>query len=281
MLSILKLLTVISILSISVTTNLVAKTVEERIKSFEKRRITSNPAIKLHSLKLSFKKELKDGWYGYLFDISFTAQGKKIEVNDIVFSNGKMITSELKNLKNSLSFKKFMYPKLDAKYYKKSHLIAGNINARHKLVVFSDPLCPNCTSTLPKLIEDAKRNPKKLALYYVSFPLPMHPTATTLANAAKIASKNGIKNVYNTLYTAKFETYFHPYQNKNHQKTLDAFNKVFKTKITMKQINDSSLNKKAEYDIMLAKKAFVQGTPTLFTDGEIDLTRQTYKKYIK
>ena len=281
MLSMLKLLMIISILSISVTTNLGAKTIDQRVESFEKRRINSNPSIKLKSIKLALKKEVKDGWYGYLYNIELTVKGKDVKTRDTVFSNGIMITPELKNLRNSLSLKRLMHPTLDNRYYQKSHLIAGNENAKHKIVVFSDPLCPNCTTTIPALIKDAQSNPGILALYYVSLPLDMHPTAKTLAKATKVAQKKGINNVYYKVYTAKFEKYFHPYENKNQQKALDAFNKVLKTNITMAEINNVKLEEKEKYDIKLSNDALVNGTPTLFIDGEVDLTRVKHKQYIK
>jgi phosphate transport system protein len=58
-----------------------------------------------------------------------------------------------------------MYPKIGKQYYKEEYLIAGDREAKHKLLVFSDPLCPNCTTVLPELIKDANKNPKILALY--------------------------------------------------------------------------------------------------------------------
>jgi protein-disulfide isomerase len=83
------------------------------------------------------------------------------------------------------------------------------------------------------------------------------------------------------LYTAKFERFFDPYATKDNQKALDAFNKVFGTKITMSQVNNPKLNKKLESDIKLSDEAYIQGTPTLFLNGDVDLTRSQYKKLIK
>lgn len=277
MLSMLKLLTIISILS----TSLFAKTIEESVESFEKRRVMSNPNVKLKDIKLVFKKEVKDGWYGYLFRLKLKVQDREVETTDIVFSNGVMITGELKKLKNSLSFKHIMYPKIDKQYYNEKYLIAGDKEAKHKLLVFSDPLCPNCTITIPELIKDAKNNPKILSLYYISLPLNMHPTAKILVKATKIAKNQGIKDVDMKVYTANFEQYFDAYDNKDNQKTLDAFNKVLKTNITMKQIDKPYLEEQVEIDKKLSEKVFIKGTPTLFTDGEVDLMRSLYKKYIK
>ncbi len=277
MLSMLKLLIITSILVLSAN----AKTTDQRVESFEKRRITSNPKVKLESLKLVLKKEVEDGWYGYVYDISLTLNDKKITIKDTIFSNGKMITAELKSLKTSFPFKRLMHPTLDNKYYQKSHLIAGNQNAKHKLVIFSDPLCPNCTMTVPELIKDAQQNPTILALYYVSLPLDMHPTAKVLAKATHLAKIRGVENAYYKAYTANFDKYFDPYESKDNQKALDTFNKILKTNIKMYELNSKELNKHEKHDLELSSKALIAGTPTLFLDGEVDVTRSKYKKLIK
>lgn len=276
----LKLLTITSLLTISFTTNIWAKTIDEKIYSYEKHRIKRSPNIKLNSLKLVFKKDLGDGWNGYVYDLDITVKNKKINVKDIIFSNGKMITGELKQL-NGLDLKRKMHPVLDKRYYASSHLIAGNKNAKHKMVLFSDPLCPLCVEDTPRIIKDVQNNPNTFALYYVSFPLDMHPTARTISKATEIAKAQGVKNIEYKVYTAKFDKYFDAYDNKDNQKSLDAFNKVLKTNITMTQVNSKVLDEKLKYDLKLSDEAFVNGTPTLFLDGEIDLTRSQYKKFIK
>lgn len=273
----LKLLTIVSLLSLSLS----AKSIEDRVKSFEKHRLNANPNVKLKTLDLAFTKKLEDGWTGYLFKVSLNYQGKDVKTTDTLFSNGNLVTPELRNLKG-LDMKRLMHPKLDSRYYDDSRLIAGNKNAKHKLVIFSDPLCPNCTADLPRVMKDAEANPNQLALYYVSLPLDrLHPTARTLIKAAHVARAQGVKNVKYRLYTAKFERFFDPYATKDNQKALDAFNKVFGTKITMSQVNNPKLNKKLESDIKLSDEAYIQGTPTLFLNGDVDLTRSQYKKLIK
>ncbi len=282
MLSMLKLLTIISLLSISFSTNLFAKTFEEKLIKFEKQRVARNPRIKINEVKLFFKKDLKqDGWVGYVFDIALEAKGKKINVKDMLFSNRKMIAPDLINIKNNISFKRLMYPKLDSKYYDKKFLIAGDASAKHKMVVFSDPLCPNCVNTIPELIRDVKKNPKKIALYYIHMPLSMHPTAKTLVKASIFAHKKGIKNVDYKVYTAEFEKDFDAYKEKDNKKVLAIFNKKLKTNFTMKQINSKEIKDELKYGLKLSDDALVQGTPTIFFDGEIDPMRNKYLKYIK
>ena len=273
----LKLLSLAIVLSLSTT--LLAKTIDEKVHSYEKHRLKANPNITLNSVKLVFKKDLGEGWSGYVYDLDLVHKGKQIKTTDTIFSNGAMVTADLKLL-NGLDLKRKMHPTLDKRYYTDSHLIAGNKNAKHKLVIFSDPLCPLCIEDTPRIIKDVQANPNKLALYYVSFPLDMHPTARTLSKASMIAHEQGVKNVEYKVYTAGFSFFFDAYKNKDNQKSLDAFNKVLATSITMKQINNKKINEKLEYDMKLANDAIITGTPTLFLDGEIDLTRSQYKKFI-
>lgn len=275
-LSMLKLLTIASLL----TTSLFANEIEKKLLYFEKQRVSANPAVKLNDLKMVFSKKLGNSWTGYLFSLSLVYQGKNINTTDILFSNGSDVTSELKKL-TGFDYKRLMHPTLGLEYYDRKRLIAGNINAKNKLVVFSDPLCPNCTADIPEIIRTVKANPTVFALYYFSFPLDMHPTAKTLVKASKVAENKGLKDMTQRLYSANFEKYFDPYQEKNEQKALDTFNKIFKTSITMAELNHPKIVADLESDIKLADKAFVNGTPTLFLNGEVDVTRSAYKGKIK
>ncbi len=285
MLLMLRLLMIISLLSSSVWADKIIKKTQEldkKILKFEKRRISKNRSIKLKSLKIFLKKDLKQNdWIGYVFDVGINVNGKDIKVKDILFTNGEMIAPDLINIKNSRSFKKNMYPKLTVEYYDKKHLIAGNENAKHKVVIFSDPLCPICVDTVPEIIKDIQKNPKNIGLYYIHMPLAMHPTAKTLVKASFVAKKQGIKDIDYKVYTANFEEYFDAYEEKDNKKVLGIFNKKFNTNITMKQINSKDIEDEVKHNLKLSDKAMIQGTPTIFFDGEIDIMRNKYKKFLK
>jgi len=278
----LKLLTILSLLSISLLGN---EKIDATILEYEKKKISSilkRQNIELNNVSIVLKKDLKqEGWFGYVFNLEFTVKGKKLSQNDTLFTNGKLITPELINSKTKRSFKDKMYPTLGKKYFEKSHLIAGDVNAKHSLVLFSDPLCPICLDEVPTIIKNVLENPKNIALYYYHLPLDMHPTARTLSKASMIATKMGIKNVDYKVYTTNFSNFYDGYDEQDNQKALNHFNKVFKTNITMTQINAKNLNEKLENDIKMSEEAFVAGTPTLFLDGEIDKTRMKYEKYLK
>lgn len=289
----LKSLTIISLLSTSYSfadSKLDKKVVEFETKKI-KHIIKRNPNVTLHNMELVLKKDLnQNGWRGYVFDLDIQARGKRTQQKHYVFSNGSMITPELINMKTKRSFKDMMYPTLSNEYFSKKHLIAGDANAPHSLVLFSDPLCPICVDEVPFLIEDVMKNPQNIALYYYHVPLDMHPTAATLCKASIIAKEEyGIKDVDYKLYDLSSKYFYgedenrayHPYKEKDQKKALNFFNKHFKTKITMDQINSKKWNDKLQHDKKMADKAFVTGTPTMFFDGEVDKMRNKYKKYLK
>ncbi|MEA3290373.1 MAG: thioredoxin domain-containing protein [Campylobacterota bacterium] len=287
----LKSLMTISLLSTSIAAN---NNIDNKIISFENKRINSlikrNPNVKLNDMKMVLKKDLnQDGWFGYAFDLKLEARGKNVSQKHYVFSNGKMLAPELINIDTKRSFKDQMYPSLSKKYFSKKHLIAGNPDAKHSLVIFSDPLCPICVDEVPMIMKNIIDNPKNIALYYYHMPLRMHPTASTLAKASMIASSMGIENVDYKLYDANAKYFYgedkdvryDPYKEKDHKKALDYFNWLFKTNITMKQINDKKWEDKLKYDMKMSDDAFVGGTPTLFFNGEVDKKRDKYEKFLK
>ena len=84
-------------------------------------------------------------------------------------------------MKTGKSMKDSVNPNLNEKYYDKSKLIAGNPNAKDKIVLFSDPLCPFCIDFAPDVINYVNKNSNKIALYYYSFPLSSHPASTRVS----------------------------------------------------------------------------------------------------
>ena len=278
----LKLLMITTLLSISLFGN---QKIDDNILKYEKKKISSilkRQKIELNDISIILKKDLKqDGWYGYVFNLTFTVKGKQLTQKDTLFTNGALITPELINAKTKRTFKDMMYPKLSKKYFDKKHLIAGNENAKHTLVLFSDPLCPICLDEVPFIIKNVMDHPESIALYYYHLPLDMHPTARTLSKASMIATQLGIKDVDYKIYTTNFGNFYDGYKEKDNQKALDYFNKTFKTNITMKQINNPKLDERLQHDMKMSDEAFVSGTPTLFLDGEIDRSRMQYEKYLK
>jgi thiol:disulfide interchange protein DsbC len=281
--SMLKLLS-ITILASSVA--LANNTIEEKLIKYEKQRVGKQLARmggELKKVSIALKKDLKqDGWIGYVMDLDFILKKEEISQRDILFSNGTMISPELVALKTKVSFKNLMYPTLGKEFLSDAHLIEGNPKAQNSLVVFSDPLCPICIDEMPYIMKKIIDNPKNVKLYYYHLPLKMHPTARTISKASILAREQGVKNVdfrvYQTNFPAKYK--FDAYKEKDDQKVLNFFNKEFGTNITMKQINDPRLETILKEDEKMSEKAFVNGTPTVFFNGEYDMRRSEFEKHL-
>jgi protein-disulfide isomerase len=162
---------------------------------------------------------------------------------------------------------------MDDSFFRKDHLIYGDINAKDKIVIFSDPICPFCQSYMPGILKAVKENPKKIALFYYHFPLTMlHPEAPTVIKAAMALEKKGVKDVLLKVYKQKIEI-----NTKDEQKALDEFNKKLGTKLTLKEINTQEILKHYSEDLELAGKMMINGTPTVYVNGKKDFSRNKYK----
>ena len=252
--------------------------VDRKVIGFEKQRFLTNQGLNLQEVKVKTKKELPlKGWYGYVLNIKADVPGRGIvSGSDMLFSNGEAVATELINIKDGRSFKELLTPKVTAKYYKKGHLIAGNEDAKNRVVVFSDPLCPACQQVLPIMIQKTNANPKEIALYYYHFPLlSIHPAAGPVSQAMVVAKQKGIKDIEKKVYAANFNTYFTARESDS-KKILDGFNTIFKTNITLKEIDNIMVIKEVETDLQMGEDVMVQGTPSIFVNGVNDKTRKLF-----
>lgn len=252
--------------------------IDDNVLKFEKDRFSQNKRIKVKNVKVNTKKELpQSGWYGYVIDIDASMGGNDVKAKDIVFSNGEIIAPELFDIKTGMPLKDLMNPTLTEKYYDKDKLIAGNIDAKNKIVIFSDPLCPFCMDYVPDVINHVKKNPKEIALYYYHFPLlRIHPASGTLVRLMNVARAKGIKDIELKVYAADWDKYFTE-KEKNAQKIIDGFNKEFKTSFNLIDVNNEKNNAKVFEDVSMGEEAMVQGTPTVFVNGEQDKSKLKYE----
>jgi thiol:disulfide interchange protein DsbC len=268
-----------TILSISVLlTSALYASSDEDIISFEQKRIAQNPNVKIKSVKINSKKELPlKGWSGYILDVEANVQGKDINAKDILFSDGKYISLELIDAESGKSLKDLVTPNLTDKYYDKSKIIAGNPNAKNKLVIFSDPLCPFCKDFVPEVIKYVNKNSDSIALYYYHFPLTgLHPAAGPMSKIIEVAKEKGIKDVELKVYEKDWEPYF-TVKSTDEKVILDAFNKEFKTSIKLEEISAKKITDILEKDLAMGEEVMVSGTPTIFVNGEKDSSKLKYE----
>ncbi|MDK2040598.1 DsbA family protein [Aliarcobacter butzleri] len=267
-----KILSLSVILSASLFAN------DSTVVDFEKKRVAQNPNVKVKDVKVNTKKDLPlAGWNGYILDVEAIVQEKSLKVKDILFSNGDYIALDLIDAKTGKSLKDLVTPNLTSNYYDKTKLIAGNHNAKDKIVVFSDPLCPFCMEYIPEVINYVNKNSDSIALYYYAFPLvQIHPASEALSKIIEVAKNKGVKDIELKAYKTDWETYFSPKEN-DEKKLLEAFNKELKTNIKLEEIASKDINEKLSKDMSMGEEVMVTGTPTIFVNGVKDTTRELYK----
>jgi glutaredoxin len=253
-----------------------ANSMDEMIIDFEESRVSKNPNLKLLDIEINTKKSLPHGWYGYILDVTLEIAGKKRVIKDTLFTDGKFITPELLDAKNGRTFKDLVTIDLSDKYYDKSKLLLGNHNAKNKIVIFSDPLCPFCKRYVPEVMNNLEKHSNQVAMYYYHFPLlRIHPAAGPLSKIMEVAKHKNVKDLELRVYKTDWEKYFSPKEN-NPEVILEAFNKVFNTKISISEITSSKLERTIQKDIKMGENVMVQGTPTIFINGKQDNTKLEY-----
>ncbi|RBQ32811.1 disulfide bond formation protein DsbA [Arcobacter sp. FW59] len=245
---------------------------------FEKKRVAQNPNVKVKNIKVFYKKELElKGWNGYILEIDATIQDKGMKVKDTLFSDGKVIATDLYDVSTGKSLKDSITPTLTDKYYQKSKLIAGNEKAKDKIVVFSDPLCPFCTQYIPEVIDFVNKKSDSIALYYYAFPLThIHPASTTLSKLIDIAKVKNGNDIIMKAYTAHWSKYFEV-TSTDEKIILEAFNKELGLDIKIEELNKKEIITSLEKEVLMGEDMLVSGTPTIYINGEKDTTREKYK----
>ena len=251
---------------------------EAQVKSFLQKGIGSNPNIV--SLDISvidqIPLEKPKGWEAYIIQLKGTAkmgaQTKPISQRTIYFVGDGLIASDLYDLKSGQKLNSSISPAFKDKYYDAEHKLFGDTDAAHKVVIFSDPLCPFCRSYVPKALTYMKKYPRTFEVYYYHFPLrSLHPAAVPLVKAAFVAEQNGVANVVENLYKVTVDG-----REKNVQKVLNAFNTVQGTKVSLSDISNPSIEAKYKHTMDVAEEHLVNGTPSVFFDGKKDASKMQY-----
>ncbi|WP_294876992.1 MULTISPECIES: thioredoxin domain-containing protein [unclassified Sulfurospirillum] len=278
----LKLLT--TIITLSSSTLFAAASTPEldaKVTTFLQKAIAPNENYTFDKVVILKKEAMREmpEWMVYFvrIDLKLTKQeGKKLSVNDVVFTDGKILSKDFADLTSGRSIKESYSLDVDASAYTKEHLLAGNLNAPHKLVVFSDPLCPFCMDFLPEVIADVEANPQTFALFYYHFPLSIHPASPTLVKAMILAEEQGDKAIVKKVYKEFFDIKI-----SDEKAILELFNTALNKNFTVDQINQAHIVQKLTQDQALAAALMVNGTPTIYLDGKKDDTKRSYRKFIK
>jgi protein-disulfide isomerase len=248
----------------------------EKIADFLEDKFLQNPRLKSVDVAVIDTVPLQqvEGWNAYIVDVeAVLKQGdKKIKQKMIWFSDGRVITKELSDMKDGSNITELVKPKFKQEYYTKENLIYGKADAKHKIAIFSDPLCPFCKAYVPDALKYLKKHPDTFGVYYYHFPLErLHPASVHLVKMAAAAELKGVKDVILKLYSVKVNP-----REKDIKKILKAFNKAVGTKLTEADINTPDVLKQVNHDYDIADKVMVGGTPTVYFDGKVDHTKKKY-----
>ena len=240
---------------------------------------TNSPVANIETLS-TYPIQGANGWEVYFLSLDIeTKVGRSIKkhsISKIVFTKGNKLAFSLKD-KSGQDYKKILKPKVPDEAYDSEHLLVGNRDAKHKILILSDPFCPYCQEITPKLIDDVKANPKTFALYYYHLPLlRIHPASDTATRAMLIFQKRGdiehLKDMYHLVVNPR---------EINAGVVLKAIKEKTGVQIKRVDIYSSEVNEALAIDKVLKKRLLVTGTPTIFIDGIWDPTRMAYKNYLK
>ena len=253
---------------------------DELIEDFLEESFSNNPTLISVDVNVIDRVPIESmkGWDAVIISADAKVKAKpkprKVKQKMIWFTNGTVITKELTNMKTGESLRDSVNPSFKPEHYKKENLIYGNVNAKHKVAIFSDPLCPFCRTFVPDAINYMKKQPNKFAIYYYHFPLPsIHPAAIELSQAAIAAELIGRKNTVLDMYKVEINP-----KERDVKKILAAFNKTMNTDIKPSDLKSAKVIKHFKSDMIVAEDVMVGGTPTMFFDGKIDKTKRKYQK---
>ncbi|CAA6799019.1 MAG: Secreted protein, suppressor for copper-sensitivity ScsC [uncultured Sulfurovum sp.] len=273
------------LLSLAVVTTLTisAGADSDDVKDYVKKHMIKNKQVKVTNVEVISSKVLDKpkGWEVFFLNIDANVKKSatvydKVTVPETLFVKDGYTVPTLIDLQTGEDFKNLLKPELNDSIYDDKHLIAGNKDAKHKLVVFSDPQCPFCQTKVPEIYEAVKANPNDLALYYYHFPLlRIHPVSDIITRAMLVEQHKGNKAKAMEFYSLKINP-----REVNATKVLAKINKQYKVNITEKDLNTKEISDEVRFDKDMATKSMVSGTPTVYVDGVWDPSRNKYKKLI-
>jgi len=254
------------------------KNVEYYVKKYMEKR-THSPVQQIRTVS-TYEIGGTNGWHVYFLELDINLKmgqsTRKKRVTQVVFEKDKQIAFSLKDKKGQ-EYSKILKPMVPQSAYDKRHLLAGNADAQHKILLISDPFCPFCQEIVPPLITAVQEHPNLFALYSYQLPLVnIHPASKVVTKVMVLLHDEGrvedYKKMYHLLVSEK---------ERKERVILKAIEKKIGRKFTHKELMNPKIKEALAFDKAMKKRLFVTGTPTIFIDGVWDPTRMAYKRYIK
>lgn len=150
--------------------------------------------------------------------------------------------------------------------------VKGNPDAPVVIYEYADYQCPGCASINPRVNAAIEKSDGQLAVVYRSFLLPYHQNGTAAASAAEAAGLQGYWKEYaDALFANQAE-----WEYASASERTSLFNKYF-TEVTdgkgdldkfNSDIASDKVSKKISFDMGIAKRIDISGTPAFYIDGQ-------------
>ena len=246
---------------------------------YVKKAVVKNPEVKVKGVTVLESKtdERLPGWTILLTTMDLEYQKKEIHAPEMMFVKDGLVTGHLVDLKTGNDYRDEIKPTVPQSYYDDAHLLFGNKDAEHKVLIFSDPQCPFCQEVVPAIFKAARENPTKIAVYYYHLPLlRIHPVSDVLTRVMHVAQHEGKMDVVEKIYSLKINA-----RETDMTKILSAVKTHAGYSVTAAQVNAKEVKEAMQADEIAAGKMMVSGTPTIYIDGKWDKMRNGYKNLIK
>ena len=246
---------------------------------YVKKAVVKNPQVTVKGVTVLESKtdERLPGWTILLTTMDLEYQKKEIHAPEMMFVKDGLVTGHLVNLKTGNDYRDEIKPSVPQSYYNDAHLLFGNKDAEHKILIFSDPQCPFCQEVVPEIFKAARENPTKIVVYYYHLPLlRIHPVSDILTRVMHVAQHEGKMDVLEKIYSLKINP-----RETDMTKILAAVKSHAGYSVTAAQVDAKEVKAAMRADEMAAGKMMVSGTPTIYVDGKWDKMRDGYKKLIK
>ncbi|MDD2451464.1 MAG: DsbA family protein [Sulfurovum sp.] len=272
-----KLLTSILIATLTLSAGESAN--EKELLKYVKKHVVLNPQVEVKGITVIEKTSHPDipDWNIYLTTIDLVYQGKEMKAPETIFVKDGLAARNLVNLKNGKEYRNEIKPTVAEKFYDDAHLIFGNKNAAHKVLIFSDPQCPFCQDVVPDIMKAAEEHPETFAVYYYHLPLlRIHPVSDVLTRVMHVAQHEGKMDILPKVYAMKIDP-----RETDTKKILAEVKKQTGYSVTEAQVDAQAVKDAIKADEDAASELMVSGTPTIYVDGKWDKMRNKYKEFIK
>ncbi len=246
-----------------------------KLMKFIETQVVKNKDVKVLGVEIIEQKKVDElpGWEIVFVNMKLQYNNQMINAPETFFVRDNVITPLIFDMDKNINYRDEVKPTIKDALYNKEHLVAGNSDAKHKILVFSDPQCPFCQEVVPDLLKAARENPNVLSVYYYHLPLEqIHPVSVTLVKIMEFAQKTGKLDMIEKLYSLQIDP-----ATTDEAMIIAEVKKQIGFSVTSAQINTKDIMTALQNDKDTASRTMVTGTPTVYIDGKIDKLREGYK----